>query len=178
MEIGDSKSVGSLNAWPGALVTALGVATAGVQTWRDDNVSVSAIGAAYFAANIASILAAQKDNHTVVLVNLGVNDFSSATHSQWVADVSSVVDAIVTRWPGTRVYLMRPWKRGYNAVADTFAGWIGEVIAAHSFVHAGPDERVWLKGSDDGGANTTDGIHYSAAGQAAAVTAWRSVLGY
>jgi hypothetical protein len=62
--------------------------------------------------------------------------------------------------------------------ADEFAGWIDTLIVARAYVRAGPDERVWLKGQDDGATNTTDGVHYSAAGQTACAGKWRALLGY
>jgi hypothetical protein len=40
------------------------------------------------------------------------------------------------------------------------------------------DERVWLEGGDDGATMTTDGVHYSSAGQTACAAAWQTVLGY
>lgn len=176
--IGDSKTAAAVNTWPDQLVSTLDGLTVDVQTWRQDNVGLSASTAGYWAANLSNILVGQKDNHAVVLVNLGVNDFATATETQWKADMLNVLDAVKARWPAAEIYLMRPWKRNFNAKADTFAGWIADLIASRSFLHAGPDERVWLRGSDDGAAMTTDGIHYNAAAQVEAATQWRAVLGY
>lgn len=124
------------------------------------------------------MLAAERSNHTAVLFNLGVNDFGAATEAGWKADVQYIAAAVHARWPQALFYLMRPWKQGHNATADTYAGWIADIVAGCSYCRSGPDERSWLKGADDGATNTTDGIHYSAAGQAAAAAQWKTTLGY
>ena len=174
--VGDSRSIPS-NSWPDTLTTAI-TAAVSPNTWANNNVAQGAQGAAYFSTNIATILAGQPDNHTTVLINLGVNDFGVLTDPTWTADMLTTIDAIHSKWIGAQVYLMRTWKRGFDSDANTYATSIANIVAARpSFVHLGPDEAVWLKGSDNGATNTTDGIHYSAAGEAACVTAWRAVLG-
>lgn len=112
------------------------------------------------------------------MYNIGVNDFVAGTHAQWVADVEYVADAVHARWPAAIFYITKPWKSGFDSTADTYAGWVDEIVAARTFARVGDDERVWLKGADNGATNTTDGIHYSAAGETAAVTAKKTVLGY
>lgn len=177
--IGDSRTAADAgNTWPTTLAAALNTATSGTSTWRHDNVGQSATTAAWWAANIAAVLAAQPQNHVRVLVNIGVNDFDIATEAAWKADMLTVMDAVVAKWPAAHVYLTRPWKRNFNATADTYAAWIADLVAARMYMRSGPDERVTIKGADDGATNTTDGIHYSAAGQAAWFLAWQSELGY
>jgi hypothetical protein len=176
LEIGDSKTYTAGNTWPATLTADLNAADAGVATWRSDNIGAAASGASYWAANIGAKLAAQPDYHGVVLINIGVNDFVSATQVQWVADMGTMLDAIHSKWPQATLYLMRPWKRGYDAKADEFVGWIDMLIAGRSFLRSGPDERVWLKGSDDGNTMTTDGVHYSVAGEAACAAQWLGTL--
>ncbi len=179
--VGDSKT--GANSWPGSLTTNLNAAASPSPEFASDNIGVGATTAGFWATQLATELAknarADKDNHAIALYNIGVNDFGFGSESQWIADVETVCDAIHTRWPACQVYLMRPWKRTFNATADTFAGRIDTVVAARSsFVHLGPDERVWLKSSDDGAANTTDGIHYSATGQTECAAAWKTALGF
>ncbi len=144
-----------------------------------DNVGVAGTTASYWASNIAATLFDQPFTHQVVLYNLGVNDFGTATQGQWIADVETVADAVHAKWPSALFYIMRPWKVSNDANAATYSGWIDTIVASRSsWVKYGPDEAVWLKGADNGATNTTDGIHYSVAGEAAAVTQWKTVLGY
>jgi hypothetical protein len=57
--------------------------------------------------------------------------------------------------------------------------WIDNAIAARStFVFTGPDERIVIKGSDNGDSETTDHMHYSALGQSLWAQAWQLTLGY
>ncbi len=125
---------------------------------------------------------AGRPEHVAALVNIGVNDFGTSSPgpsvTQWIADMTTVIDAVHAQWPDALVFLMRPWKRGFDARADQFAAAIDIIIAARDFTRLGPDERIWLKGSDNGTTNTTDGIHYSVAGESACVDAWLHSLGY
>lgn len=133
------------------------------------------------AAQIGSILAGlSADPVTHVFLNWGVNEMSAMpSEATWIADYTTVLDAVHTKWPDAKCYVMRPWKRGYDSEAATIHGWIDTLVAARSsFAYVGPDEAVWLKGSDDGATNTSDGVHYSAAGKVAASRAWLSLWGY
>lgn len=175
--IGDSKST-SANSWPASLVSQINAITTPSPVFALDNVASGASDAEDWADNIATVLAGITTNHTIILYNIGVNDFGIATEAPWIADVQAVADAVHARFPSAIFYIMRPWKQGFDATADTYAGWIDTVKASRSFIELGPDERVWLKSGDDGATNTTDGIHYSAAGQVACAAAWKTVLGY
>lgn len=98
------------------------------------------------------------------LVNIGVNDMSAPATAQaaYEADLAYVLDAVNAAWPSCRVRLSYVWKRGSDADANTMAGWIDNVLASRSaWAEVGDDERVWLKGSDDGATMTSDGVHYS-----------------
>lgn len=179
LTIGDSKTSAADNTWPVTLTAALNVAAAPSTAFALTNIGAAASTAAYWAAGIDAALAAINTNHSVVLVNIGVNDFGVATEAAWKADMAYTLDAVHTRWPHAAVYLMRPWKRGFNATADTYATWIADLIVTRSsWLFSGPDERSWLKGADDGATMTTDGIHYSVAGEAEAPEQWLTTLGY
>lgn len=160
------------------LVSAFNTAAAPSPQFGGDNIGVGASTAAFWATFISTALSTQPDNHVIIPFNIGVNDFGSAIEADWIADVLTVIDACHARWPALNFYLMRPWKRGFNATADTFAGWIDTIVAARTFAHLGPDERVWLKSADDGATMTTDGIHYSVAGEAECAVQWQTVLGF
>jgi hypothetical protein len=116
-----------------------------------------------------------------ILSNLGSVElvFGLPAQAQWEADYAYILDAFHTKWPNAQVYLARPWRRDVDANANTIAGWIDNVLAARSgWAHLGPDERVVIKASDNGVANTVDGLHLSLAGVTVWVDAWLGVLGY
>ena len=180
--IGDSKTLVDFNTWPATLVATINGLAAPSPQYSGDNIGAGATTAGFWATNIDTRLAldphADKDNHVIVPYSIGVNDFGTATEAQWIADVETVADVVHARWPAALFYISRPWKRGFDATADTYAGWIATILAARSFCRSGDDERVWLKGSDDGATNTTDGVHYSAAGQIEKAAQMKALLGY
>lgn len=177
LAIGDSKTSEG-NAWPASLAASLTTATSPSPVWGMDGIGVGASTAGYWAANIGAALAAQADNHTAVLVSLGVNDFGTATEAAWKADMLTVMDACAARWPQAIIYVSKPWKRDFDGAADTYAGWVDDIVAARAYAAVGDDERDWLKGADDGATNTSDGVHYSTAGQAAKTAAIQAAMGY
>lgn len=132
-------------------------------------------GAGGFAA---AAVASQTRIPTRILVTLGANDVAGTlVEATWKADYLDILDRFHAAWPDAVVYLSRPWVRTPTTNLNTVAGWIADIQAARStFVELGPDERVWLEGGDDGATNTTDGVHYSAAGQIAAAAAWYAVI--
>lgn len=133
---------------------------------------------------IDAILAGMPANFPKVgaaLFNLGTNDFNSVrdgtyTEAAWESDLTYMVDAIVSKYPGIRVYVARPWRLGYDAEANTVAGWIATVVASRPAVAAlGMDERAWMSGAG----MSTDGVHYSdPLGRQEAARQWLTVLGY
>ena len=178
LTLGDSKTVATYpNSWGATLTSALNVATSPTADWTRTDIAVSGQTAEWFADNIASVLSPVTTGQSHVLFNMGVNSFGAA-EADYKADVLTIADAIHARWPAAVIYMMRPWKRGFDATADTHAGWINDLVASRTFIELGPDERSWLKGADDGVTMTTDGIHYSAAGQAECADQWQTTLGY
>ncbi len=120
-----------------------------------------------------------RGDYSAVLLNWGANDVGSLpAEATWEADYLAIIDKVHAKAPNAKVYLMRPWRRGYDAEAATLHGWIDTIVAARAFTYVGPDEAVWMKGADNGAAMTTDGIHYSTAGQAECAAQWKTVLGY
>lgn len=169
--VGDSKS--DTDSWLTALVNSnydFGEATprcaAGGRT--ADNT----------AAAIDAHLATVTGTPTHVLFNLGANDVSALPSSaDWIADASYIIDAIHAKWPYAKIYIAYPWRQGYTTECNTLAGYIDSVIALYpTFVFAGHNERVWLEGGDDGATMTTDGVHYSSAGQTECEAQWRAIL--
>ncbi len=116
-----------------------------------------------------------------VLMNWGVNDirFEAITEVTWKANYLYIIDAVHTKWPNASIWLMRPWVINENADSDMIAGWIADVVAARSsYTFLGPDERVWLKGADNGATHTSDGVHYDRSGKIEAANQWKTTLGY
>jgi lysophospholipase L1-like esterase len=115
-----------------------------------------------------------------VLINFGAAEVQAMpTQANFEADMTYIADAIHVKWPTAQVYIMRPWRRGEDADSDTLATWIGNVVASRStFVHLGPDERVFLENGDNGVTYTSDGVHPNVAGYELTATQWRTVLGY
>jgi lysophospholipase L1-like esterase len=114
-----------------------------------------------------------------ILINFGANDLNAAIplEATWKADLAAMLDALHTKYAGASIYVARAWTQGHDADADTLAGWTATVVAARAWAGLGIDERVVLKGSDDGATMTSDGTHPTAAGEAATAAAWRVVMG-
>ncbi len=122
-----------------------------------------------------------RDAVTHVLMNWGVNDIASGlpVEATWKANYLAIIDYVHTRFPQAAIYIMRPWRRGFDSECATLHTWIDDIVAARQFTAVGPDEAVWLKGSDNGIAETdAGGVHYSAVGIPLAAAAWKAALGY
>jgi lysophospholipase L1-like esterase len=112
-----------------------------------------------------------------VLVNFGANDVSSLpAQATWKANYNSLIDDIKLRWPTAQIYIARPWRQSFDTESDTLATWISDIVALRSYLHLGIDERVTIKGADNGVSETVDGIHYSTIGRDLIVAAWLAVI--
>jgi hypothetical protein len=181
MLFGDSTVFApTVTTWPTPLQRQAEISGGGV--WDLYNVglggSTVASGLAALTTTLAGMPPALYASDVRVLINYGVNDMAAMPSAgTWQANYLAMIDAIHAKWPTARIYLMRPWFRTHDADSDTLAGWIATIIAARAtFVFPGPDERIWLKGSDDGATMTVDGAHYSAAGNVEAVNQWKAIL--
>lgn len=118
-----------------------------------------------------------------VLMNWGVNDMAGWPLDQttWQNQYLALIDYTKTRFPNAQIYISYPWRQGFDAISATMHGWVDNVIAARSsYVHAGVDEAVTIKGSDDGCSETENcsGVHYSVLGAALYAAAMKALLGY
>jgi len=135
------------------------------------------------AAAIANDLANGIGVPTYFLINLGANDVGDAswatiTEAGWTVGLTAIVDAMHAKAPNAHIYIMRPWRQGYDARCDSLAAWINDVVTSRSsFCHLGPDERVFLKGADDGATMTADGTHPNHAGYVETAAQWKTALG-
>lgn len=132
---------------------------------------------------IAAHLATDITAHTPVtpadvLLSMGSNNICGA-QAVLETDYGAILDGINAAWASARVFVTKTWIRGYDSCADVHAAAIDAVLATRgAFAFVGPDERVTLKGADNGATNTVDGVHPSAAGSAALAAAWMTILGY
>lgn len=130
-------------------------------------------------------------NVGTVLVNLGVNPSvclaPPTDEATWKVDYQEGIDAIVAKWPLAHVFLAKPWASwsgvDCDATYDTLAGWIDDLVAANPQCKVGLDERdtgadQGIEGADNGATLTTDGVHYSAAGDTFVTGHWQTILGY
>jgi lysophospholipase L1-like esterase len=149
--------------------------------WSYVNVGVGSTTVASWAKNISSVLSSIETSHNYVFINLGVNDWGSALPNEttWKANYQTIIDAVHAKWADATIYIVKPWSRGHTSDATTMAGWIDDIITANAgVVFAGHNESVWLEGGDDGATMTSDGVHYSTAGNAECIAQWETVLGY
>ena len=173
---GDSKTTS--NGWQPTLLTSLNAAASPL--WLSSaNFALATYTAAELQALIAVSVPAAVYSVNYVLLNIGINDvIDGTTEATFKAAYLACLDIFNARLPNAVVYCMRVWGRGYGAEYTALNSWINDCIALRSFAFAGPDETVWLEGGDDGATMTSDGIHYSAAGNAEAAAQWKTVLGY
>lgn len=119
----------------------------------------------------------------VVLINLGTNDYHAGylpDSAQWVADYSYIINSIKTKFPNAEFFVSKLWRVGEDTyTTQTMANRVDAVIALHpDYIYAGDDERIWLENGDNGATMTSDGTHYSVAGNAAKLTQIRTILGF
>jgi lysophospholipase L1-like esterase len=119
--------------------------------------------------------------NNIFLMNIGANDIRGAggTEADTKENMQYMINALIAKYTNVKIYIAKPWVHDCTAAANTFAGWIDDLIASNpTTCFAGHDERTWLEGGDDGVTMTLDGVHYSAAGTAEIQSQWRTVLGY
>lgn len=178
MSLGDSKTVAGI--WQPILARNLRAASG--FPWEYRYPSSGGATVHDVRVRIAEMLAGVVVTDTVsdVLINLGTNDLPALPpEATWEADFLYIIDAVRVKWPTATVRLMRPWARGHDSATATIHSWVDTVQAARAaFVVVGPDEAVWLKGGDNGATMTTDGAHYSVAGNAECAAQWQTAMGY
>ena len=133
-------------------------------------------------------------------MNWGANEMSGGNGTDdpaqlpsaatWNANYLAIIDYVHGRFPNATIYLMYPWRRGYDNQAAELHDRIDTIVAARSgLVFGGADEAVWLKWTDNGDTESADGVHYSSpahpsnvngstSGGASCATAWQPELGY
>ena len=187
--LGDSKSGYNPTYdsiyWPGQLFSALNDADNPDKewsenwprdTWAQGSATVNTIKSSIDANILLHEDSVYIDGH-IFLINLGANDGPTTVEATWKADYQYIIDALLVKWPDAKIYLAKPWSRGCDVWRDTQAGWIDDIIALYSGnVLVGHDERVWMKGADNGDTMTVDGVHYSTAGHEECKNQWYAIL--
>lgn len=115
-----------------------------------------------------------------VLINIGANDTatSQANFELYLADV---LDKVHAKWPSTTILVWKIWRRDaeaqMNLIDDTY---IPNVLASRPWATSPSelDERIYLKGSDNGASETTDGIHPTTLGFQLWAAAAKAAMGY
>ncbi len=180
--VGDSKSQTG-NSWPQTLITQLDNVGDNIR-WSEDIPRNWAVGG-YNVSALKSSIDTYLLEHTnganitgnVFLINLGANDVSALPEEATLkADYIYIIDAILAQYPLATIYLVKPWKRDHDAFCDIFAGWIDDIVGLYlGNVLVGHDERIWMKGVDNG-VTMSDGTHYSTAGQTECAAQWYAIL--
>lgn len=109
------------------------------------------------------------------LVNFGANDVTALpAEATWKDNLRTYVETLHAKWASTPIFIMRPWSQDEDADCDTLAGWIADVVAEYEYANLGPDERVFLKGADNGTAAMLppNGIHPNGWGSRLTALEW------
>jgi lysophospholipase L1-like esterase len=183
LAIGDSKTAGTAdmdNTLRGWVPIFDRIANVDSFVYGELPVRIATAGdtTAMVRGHIDADLTTRFESPTYALVNLGANDVPSMpSESIWFSNMWYIVSAVKTKWPSTQFYFMRPWKRGYDSQCDTMAGWYSTLCASNtSYCFLGPDERVFLKSSDNGTNYTTDGTHPNSAGYLLTAQKWKETI--
>lgn len=185
--MGDSKTVGSVDT--------TGYWQQGYPIYLSNNISTAAKGwyeyparlatsgwktADLAAATPAALAAATGPAPNYAIIDIGVNDASSGTsQASFEASYGQILDALHVKWPRLRVLVAQVWSRGNDVPCDlTDDVWIPNVLATRSWASIGLDERVTLKGNDNGNTYTVDGTHPNHIGFLAMAAVWQASMGF
>jgi hypothetical protein len=174
---GDSKLNGAI--WSNELAGLL--TNDGADYWRSKPVPLNSSGwnvAALYAAAQSAIPTAGGDP-SVLCLNIGVNNSFGAPidETAFKANYIGIIDTYRARWPDIQIYCSRIWARTATSYATTNS-YIDDIIATQDYIHAGPDESIWMENGDDGATYSSDGLHYNDAGNLEAAAQWLTALGY
>ena len=130
-----------------------------------------------FRAAVDADLNARSGRVDFALVNIGKGDYNTPITQQHVSDTLYIVDSLIVRYPGVKIYLARPWQprapmSQWNDLAHCF-----ELVEQQRFpqVLPGIDERVFLENGDNG-ATYTYSNHPNHAGYMRIAEEWLRVL--
>lgn len=138
-----------------------------------------------------------------IFYNLGANDdghiqLGETTEAQWKQYTAYILDALHAKWPNAKIYVARAWIRnqlypefrkydgtlvpittGGMTYANLRATWLNDILSTRAgWAFLGPDERVYLQGSDNGATMTQDGVHPNNLGCYVTAQQWRRAIGF
>lgn len=194
--VGDSKTFGTgdevntpgaeASGYPRYLVDLLGAGYGELMARNGTGGQTTAT----LATNIYTQLAAHYGKVDYICLNTSVNDISGAVpgtlpaEATWKANYTTILDALHYQFPNAVVGCALMWKAsatgvdGFGAACNTLNGWVQDVVATRSsFAIVGPDERIILKGSDNGVSELADTLHPLNATYQAMAAAWRTTFG-
>jgi len=191
MPFGDSKTYGTgddippaagTNGYPTILINSL---TSETKIWAENPIRIAKPGwtVAMFKASIDTDLAAKTAVPDYILFNLGANDIQPLAdpviQATWESDLGYILDAMHTKWPRTKIYVAKVWRRYNNGqMADLNDTWIPNVLSTrNTFAFAGIDERTFLPSTDNGITYTVDGIHPNRLGYTLTAAEWKTAIG-
>ena len=134
-------------------------------------------------SGLNSWLSARGYTPDFALIDIGINERNSPNAANFEMNLAYAIDQIHARWPNCRILVMKIWARGYDSFADTYATSVDNVLSTRSAFASSPpglDERIWLKGADNGASETDAiGLHPNVAvGYPLMAAAWRAAMGY
>jgi len=158
--VGDSKTVNG--TW--GTTAAFWITDHRIRDASFDNGGLNGQSVTGWRTIIDTTLAGISKNYDDVFIDLGVND-STPGDATWQSNYAYIVDAIHTKWPSAKIIISYPWKRSWGASTAACHTAIDAMLSTRGpWAVAGDDEAVWLEGGDNGVTMTSDGVHYSTAG--------------
>lgn len=147
--------------------------------WCFENISRSGYSFATLSLIIAGDLTTVAEIPESILINVGANDVVAMPSETDLKNyVTTITNAMHAKWPNAQIYFVRVWRRNYAVNCNTLATWLGDLVALHpTYLHLGPDERVFLENGDDGATYTVDGIHPTLPGYELEADNWKTSLG-
>lgn len=185
---GDSKANGSGDAtppvfpyggYPPILTAALQAATGAGWYERPFKIAHGGNTTAQLKALIDADLAAATGTPDYILVNATINDTAPLpVEATWKTNYAYILDAFHAKWPNAVILVAYVWGIGRDSDCNTLALWIDAVLSPRPWARVGLDERIVLKGSDNGASAMFDTVHPNRLGYIATAAAWQMSMGY
>lgn len=186
---GDSKTAGSgdttppplgYGGYPALITEQLYAATGSGWYERPYRIATGGATVATLKSTIDASLASAIGTPDYILVNMGINDTNPivVVQATWQSNYGYILDAFRAKWPNARILVAYVWGIGRDSDCNTLAGWIDGVLATRPWASVGLDERVVLKGADNGASEMFDTVHPNHLGYTLVAAAWKTSMGY